>query len=666
MSIENGVTSVPKRLSPHGAGIDAGIPSDYASREIQVLETRYFEVLGRLRRMEAPKANLTKKEIKRLRVIPGGRSTHRDAMLAEMKWMANDFHGERRWKRNANLQISDAVAKYHLKNTNKRRRVVVASNNKSSYGHVQRDATTLTRTRDSMSVSDALSVAETVREEALHNVKDEEESKYQNVPKPQRIVASWLRNLQSHGLGACLLRSNTESLSLRSEEIVCVYFRDLKQDSPHLVVLRDSTQINTWQTLLRRLCPKLSVSVVKSSSDTLFVNTHDVVLVVESCLEEDKRIRHANWHTVVFHEPSILCMNETKKFSATRFDRLYEVAAQSLNSILLTHPLESVEIMTKSETPTESTIRMALLFPRLFASGTSLEVSKRIAKWYESEGSSSSKSKKKKGKSSSLLERIFAVLEIRGDDLGLPETSPRHVLVSCPLSTQQCRRFPSLMRKSDSKSLVSNLTSLRRLSNCPSSSLRIRSSFVQPECVKLRVPDLRSKSKTADLSFLGLAFTHHENRNASIFSQRLHVYSSSSRSFMIQPNQERRVSTVSTSTKASMRLMPRSLVAEISSPPQYVNKRFFENKHKNYVNWFRCSGTRLIYGKSVRDAVKSNLATQRRSRVESVAPDLLRLVTNYARSKRCEHILDLTVSRAVASNPRLVSSKIPRHIQERP
>ena len=73
-----------------------------------------------------------------------------------------------------------------------------------------------------------------------------------------------------------------------------------------------------------------------------------------------------------------------------------------------------------------------------------------------------------------------------------------------------------------------------------------------------------------------------------------------------------------------------------------------------------------MYGKSVRDAVKSNLATQQRSRVESVAPDLLRLVTNYARSKRCEHILDLTVSRAVASNPRLVSSKIPRHIQERP
>ena len=399
---------------------------------------------------------------------------------------------------------------------------------------------------------------------------------------------------------------------------------------------------------------------MKSSSDTLFVDTHDVVLVVESCLEEDKRIRHANWHTVVFHEPSILC----KKFSVTRFDRLYEVAARSLNSILLTHPLESVDIATKSETPTESTIRMALLFPRLFASGTSLEVSKRIAEWYASEGSSS-KSKKKKGKSSSLLERILAVLEIRGDDLDLPETSPRHVLVSCPLSTQQCRRFPSLMRKSDSKSLVSKLTSLRRLSNCPSSSLRIRSSFVQPECVKLRVPDLRSKSKTADLSFLGLAFTHHENRNASIFSQRLHVYSSSSRSFVILPNQEH-VSTVSASSKASMRLMPRSLVAEISSPPQYVNKRFFENKHKNYVNWFRCSGTRLIYGKSVRNAVKSNLATQRRGRVESVAPDLLRLVTNYARSKRCEHILDLTVSRAVASNPRLVSSKIPRHIQERP
>jgi hypothetical protein len=226
MSIENGVTSEsspPKRMSPHRAGIDTGIPTDYASREIQVLETRYFELLGRLRRMEAPKAKLTKKEIKRLRVMPGGRSTHRDAMLAEMKWMANDFHGERRWKRNANLQISDAVAKYHLKNTNKRRRVVVVSNNKNSYSLVQRGVTTSTRSRDSMSVSDALSVAETVREEALHNVKDEEETKYQNVPKPQRIVASWLQNLQSHGLGACLLRSDKESLSLRSEEIVCVY-----------------------------------------------------------------------------------------------------------------------------------------------------------------------------------------------------------------------------------------------------------------------------------------------------------------------------------------------------------------------------------------------------------------------------------------------------------
>ena len=255
------------------------------------------------------------------------------------------------------------------------------------------------------------------------------------------------------------------------------------------------------------VCPKLSVSVVKSSSDTLFVDTHDVVLVVESCLEEDKRIRHANWHTVVFHEPSILC----EKFSVTRFDRLYEVAARSLNSILLTHPLESVDIATKSETPTESTIRMALLFPRLFASGTRLEVSKRIAEWYASEGSSS-KSKKKKGKSSSLLERILAVLEYEVMIL-IYETSPRHVLVSCPLSTQQCRRFPSLMRKSDSKSLVSKLTSLRRLSNCPSNSLRIRSSFVQPECVKLRVPDLRSKSKTADLSFLGLAFTHRKSQH---------------------------------------------------------------------------------------------------------------------------------------------------------
>ena len=53
MSIENGVTSEsspPKRLSPHRAGIDTGIPTDYASREIQVLETRYFELLGRLRR----------------------------------------------------------------------------------------------------------------------------------------------------------------------------------------------------------------------------------------------------------------------------------------------------------------------------------------------------------------------------------------------------------------------------------------------------------------------------------------------------------------------------------------------------------------------------------------------------------------------------------------
>ena len=110
--------------------------------------------------------------------------------------------------------------------------------------------------------------------------------------------------------------------------------------------------------------------------------------------------------------------------------------------------------------------------------------------------------------------------------------------------------------------------------------------------------------------------------------------------------------------------MPRSLVAEISSPPQYVNKQFFENKHKNYVNWFRCSGTRLIYGKSVRNAVKSNLATQRRSRVESVAPDLLRLVSNYARSKRCENILDLTVSRVVATSARLVSSKVPRYAQK--
>ena len=103
MSIENGVTSEsspPKRLSPHRAGIDTGIPTDYGSREIQVLETRYFELLGRLRRMEAPKAKLTKKEIKRLRVMPGGvRQIRCYAGRDEM--MANDFHGERRWKRNA-------------------------------------------------------------------------------------------------------------------------------------------------------------------------------------------------------------------------------------------------------------------------------------------------------------------------------------------------------------------------------------------------------------------------------------------------------------------------------------------------------------------------------------------------------------------------------------
>ena len=95
------------------------------------------------------------------------------------------------------------------------------SNNKNSYSLVQRGTTTSTRSRDSASVSDALMLE--IRIERKHfTTKDEEETKYQNVPKPQRIVASWLQNLQSHGLGACLLRSDKELLSLdRKKSFVC-------------------------------------------------------------------------------------------------------------------------------------------------------------------------------------------------------------------------------------------------------------------------------------------------------------------------------------------------------------------------------------------------------------------------------------------------------------
>jgi hypothetical protein len=656
--------------------LNQGIPTDYASQEIRVLETRYFEVLSRLRQMEAPKAKLTTEENRIYRVLPGGRSTHRDTLIAEMKWMANDFHGERRWKRNANLHVSDAIAKYHLdKEGSKRRRVVVSDISKK---HVRRHATTTNISKDSIgSVTDALSVAETVRDVLANNNNNHHHNTYQNLPKSQRLVKTWLLNLQSRGLGACLLDSLKKGgASLRSEEIVCAYFRDFEQDLPHLIVLSNSTRFKTWQTLLRRMCPKRSVTIAKSTSDTLFADRYDVVLVSESCLAEDKRIRHGKWHTVVFDEPSILSNSLSATESWTRFDRLYEVATCGLTSLILTQDddfkYECGKSPSMSTIPSESTIRMALLFPRLFLSDTSFETSKKIVEWYEREGKSSSKNKKSK---TSVFQGILALLEIRRKDIPdddnneeEEEEEGKHVLVSCPLSTQQCQRFPSLTRYSDSKTLVSDLNSLRRLSNCPPTSFesKIRSSFVQSESLQLRIPDLRSKShKMADLSFLGLAFTHNENRNISIYSQRLHVYSSTSRSFTILPNRER-VSTVSVSAKASLRLMPYSLVAEISSPPLYVDdKRFSKKKHKNYVNWFRCTGTRLIYGKNVRDIVRSNLSEQQRSHVQSVAPDLLRLVTNYASSKRCKHLVNLTVSRSVATRPRLVSSKIPRHVQEK-
>ena len=224
--MKNGISSPssPPNMKPSLRGMHAGIPTDYASREIRALETRYFEVLGRLRRMEAPKVNISRKENETLRVMPSGRSTHRDALLEEMKWLANDFHSERRWKRNASLHVSDAVAKYHLQNANdvtnkKRNRVVVVSNSTNRHVRCGVTRTASPCSRDPISVTDALSVAEIIREETP----DEKDEKYQNVPTSQRRAAFWLQKLQSHGLGACLLRPEKESYSLRSEEVVCQY-----------------------------------------------------------------------------------------------------------------------------------------------------------------------------------------------------------------------------------------------------------------------------------------------------------------------------------------------------------------------------------------------------------------------------------------------------------
>lgn len=732
----------------------AMLPADYENREIRRLEARYFEILNDLN-ANIPSIDMSARcgpaegEAAKRRA-----NSHWTALMGEMQWMANDFFGERRWKRNAALNVSDEVASFHTftNHTNhqrkrrsassadmatsvsslwkrKRRRLDEvrarsklvdpteapnADDNDSEYGDDDESALMKASKHETALLAVLKGMIDDDDEEDDgddHEGDDNErDDALMYLPEYQNRIVRWLLKIQGLRLNGAICsvpsrKEDDEVLSLGDVRILGTFFELLskkKARGTHLIVT-DETRVLRWRAAMARNCPSLNISVLDRCSDAnnfrRALRACDVGIVseqfVRDCVGHNKHFLFGmNWSVAVMDRPSVLTLRENDDDQDVwdSCDRLLALSRKSKMTVSLHEPFEwDASSKAARARPHQMALRFAFLFPRSFGTDdvSSREVSNRIWKWIDGDGSKivAAKTKGKKAKSrrgggsgttgACVAKRLLQMLEVRCDHVALRPLLTKNVLlhvnVSCPLGVRQTNLCSSLLATSKHENALSLLTRLHYLTNhpfaLPSRVSNVRSSFVQSTRIEMTLSRCvfvnhcfdRSRSiRAINLKFLGAVFTQHElSQNQGVISRNINV-ASSSRVFAVpKMTAQKRDKSSIVPFAVQTKMRPKKPQPMIEPLPSYIdNSGRWKGTHNNYVNWWRCSSTRVMYGRHTINAFRVPSWTAAVHVRAAQMPRALSIVSTYRTSWSFMSNAELAVIPAIAGPPYLRASGV--------